>query len=63
MGTRQSGMNDLKVAHLTDLDIMQMARQEAQRLLAADPELTSEAHTAIAERFDRYSAQRPLEIS
>ena len=63
MGTRQSGMNDLKVARLTDLDIMQMARQEAHRLLAADPELTDEAHTAIAERFDRYRAQRPLEIS
>ena len=63
MGTRQSGMNDLKVARLTDLDIMQMARQEAHRLLAADPDLTNEAHTAIAERFDRYRAERPLEIS
>ena len=63
MGTRQSGMNDLKVARLTDIDIMQMARQEAHRLLAADPELTNAAHTAIAERFDRYRSQRPLEIS
>ena len=63
MGTRQSGMNDLKVARLTDLDIMQMARQEAHRLLATDPKLTNDVHTAIAERFDRYRAQRPLEIS
>ena len=63
MGTRQSGMNDLKQARLTDLDIMRMARQEARRLLTADPDLTDEAHAAIAERFDRYRASHPVEIS
>ena len=63
MGTRQSGLNDLKVARLTDLDIMQMARQEAKRLLDADPELKAPEHRAIAERFELYKANHPVEIS
>ena len=63
MGTRQSGLNDLKVARLTDLDIMRMARQEAQRLLDADPELEQPEHSAIAARFDSYKAGHPVEIS
>ena len=63
MGTRQSGLNDLKVARLTDLDIMRMARQEANRLLDADPELEAPEHFAIAARFDSYRASHPVEIS
>ena len=63
MGTRQSGLNDLKVARLTDLDIMQMARQEAKRLLDVDPELEAHEHRAIAKRFELYKANHPVEIS
>ena len=63
MGTRQSGLNDLKVARLTDLDIMRMARQEAKRLLDADPELEKAENAAIAARFESYRASRPVEIS
>lgn len=63
MGTRQSGLNDLKVARLTDLDIMRMARQEAYRLLDADPELERPEHSAIAARFESYRAGHPVEIS
>ena len=63
VGTRQSGMNDLKQVRLTDWDIMRMAQQEAQRLLDADPGLTLSKHAAIAARFERYRASRPVEIS
>ena len=63
MGTRQSGLNDLKVARLTDLDIMRMARQEAQRLLDTDPELELPEHSAIAARFEEYRMSHPVEIS
>ena len=63
MGTRQSGLNDLKVARLTDLDIMQMARQEAKRLLDVDPKLEAHEHSAIAKRFELYKANHPVEIS
>ena len=63
MGTRQSGLNDLKVARLTDLDIMRMARQEARRLLDIDPELKLPEHSAIAERFEGFYSSHPVEIS
>ena len=63
MGTRQSGLNDLKVARLTDLDIMRMARQEAKRLLDADPGFALPEHSALAARFDSYRASHPVEIS
>ena len=63
MGTRQSGLNDLKVARLTDLDIMRMARKEAARLLEDDPQLCGEENAAIAARFEKYRVRRPLEIS
>ena len=63
MGTRQSGLNDLKIARPTDIDIMQMARQEARRLLDTDPELADKEHTIIAERFESYRAGHPVEIS
>ena len=38
-GTRQSGLPDLRVAHLTDVETVTAAREAAQRLFAADPEL------------------------
>ena len=63
VGTRQSGMNDLKMARVTDLDIMQMARQEARRLLEDDTELTLPEHAAIAARFEKYRSSHPVEIS
>ena len=63
MGTRQSGLNDLKQARLTDFDIMRMASQEAQRLLEVDPKLEASEHSAIAARFKRYRSSHPVEIS
>ena len=63
MGTRQSGLNDLKQARLTDFDIMRMARQESQRLLEVDPKLEAHEHSAIAARFKSYRASHPVEIS
>ena len=63
MGTRQSGLNDLKQARLTDFDIMRMARQESQRLLDTDPKLERPEHSAIAARFKRYRVSHPVEIS
>ena len=39
-GTRQSGLPALKQARLTDVDILQNARADADAVLAADPQLT-----------------------
>ncbi len=38
-GTRQSGLPDLKVAQLTDVKLLEQARQVAQEIFEKDPEL------------------------
>ena len=52
-GTQQSGEGiDLKIASLaSDGQILQLARDQAQELLAADPELKKEEHKVIRERL------------
>ncbi|MBI2936385.1 MAG: DEAD/DEAH box helicase, partial [Chloroflexi bacterium] len=47
-GMRQSGLPDLKVARLSDQDLLLKAREEAARLLTADPELKRPEHKALA---------------
>jgi ATP-dependent DNA helicase RecG len=49
-GTRQSGMPDLKVARLGDTRLLELARSEAETLLAADPTLSEPQHAALKER-------------
>ena len=39
-GTRQSGLPDLRMARITDTDLLSLARQEAQSLLNRDPALS-----------------------
>ena len=39
-GTRQSGLPDLRMARLTDAELLSLARQEAQTLLDRDPTLS-----------------------
>ena len=56
LGTRQSGVPDLKVARITDQDILALARHEAIRLLAADPELSKPKNAALAEKVEAMSA-------
>ena len=48
LGTRQSGLPDLKVASITDHDLLLLARQEAASILDADPELSEDEHAALA---------------
>ena len=48
-GTRQSGMPDLKLAQLSDVELLTLARQEASLVLEADPELERPEHAALAE--------------
>jgi len=48
-GTRQAGIPDFKLARFTDIDLIKRSRDEAERLLATDPELRQ--HDAIAARL------------
>lgn len=54
MGVRQSGLPDLRVAHLVrDTAILSEARREAFRLIEEDPELTHPSHAALREAMVR----------
>ena len=46
-GTAQSGVPTMRVASLLDAPLIDAARQEAEQLLDADPELKSEEHRAL----------------
>ncbi|MFO8009474.1 MAG: ATP-dependent DNA helicase RecG, partial [Dehalococcoidia bacterium] len=52
-GTRQSGLPDLKMARLTDIPLLEVARGEALRLFEADPGLASPEHRLLAEEVAR----------
>ena len=60
-GTRQSGLPDLRVAKLTDVQLIELAKTEATRILDADPELQRPEHDALRARvnqlWDRLSAE------
>ena len=59
-GTRQSGLPSLRMAHITDRPLLEMARDEASRLMEEDPELKAPEHAVIkgqvARFFDQASA-------
>ncbi len=63
LGTRQSGLPSLRVAQITDHDILFLARREAARLLELDPLLKKEEHRALAERLEAYQSIQPGELS
>src|SRR5690606_27487251 len=46
-GTAQSGLPTMRVASLLDAPLIDAARQEAETLLDADPELRAEEHRAL----------------
>ncbi len=49
-GTRQSGLPDLKIAKLSDVKILEEARQVAQDIFDRDPELKHAEHQVLAQR-------------
>ncbi|MBI4219170.1 MAG: DNA helicase RecG, partial [Chloroflexi bacterium] len=63
LGTRQSGFADLKVAKLSDFELLSLSRSEAERLLGEDPGLRQQGHEALAGELARVTASRPAEIS
>ena len=55
-GTRQSGLPDLRMARLSDHDLLALARREATSILKDDPQLTQPHHEALARELERYPA-------
>ena len=56
MGTRQSGLPDLKLASLSDLELLGQTQREAKGLLAADPEMAGPEHAGLAAALARLAA-------
>jgi ATP-dependent DNA helicase RecG len=48
LGTRQSGLPELRVASITDTGTASRAKREASAMLDADPELTAPEHSALS---------------
>ena len=53
-GTRQSGVPELTVAGVGDARVIEDARGAAERVVAADPDLTQPAHQLLAARVERF---------
>ena len=55
LGTSQSGYaTSLKMASLTDVELIEKARKHATDLFSVDPELTQPEHALLAEAFQRF---------
>ena len=53
-GIRQSGLPSLRMAHISDRELLEMARNEAAKLMEEDPGLTSPEHALIAAQVARF---------
>lgn len=53
-GTRQSGLPDLKVAKLSDVKLLELARASAQKMFEQDPGLDSPEHRVLAENVRHF---------
>ena len=62
-GTRQSGMPTLKMARLSDKDVLINARNEAARILHRDPNLTHPEHQPLADELSRYQTPATAEVA
>jgi len=62
-GTRQTGLPDLKVARLSDVDLLEQARAEATRLLEADPELVLPENRSLARQVSDLWGRLTAEVS
>ena len=52
-GTRQSGLPDFRVASLLDTRLIELARDEAARMLEDDPDMSKPEHAALAREVAR----------
>ena len=53
-GTRQSGLPNLRVARLSDQDLLRVAREEAAELLRDDPGLQKPSHEPLAREVSQF---------
>ncbi len=54
LGTRQSGYSTLKLASITDLKLVELARNQASELFRQDPDLSQEDHQLLAQAVKQF---------
>lgn len=54
LGTRQAGFSELKLANLTDVRLIEKARQQAQALFQDDPDLSAPENQPLAKRLQEF---------
>ena len=62
-GTRQSGLPDLRVARLSDQDLIAAARREAISILKNDPKLERKEHKSLSNLLTDYGNPYKAEIN
>jgi ATP-dependent DNA helicase RecG len=61
LGTRQSGLPDFKVASIVeDQEVLAIAKEEAQRLMDSDPDLSHPEHQALKHAFEPYLKEKAM---
>lgn len=53
LGSRQSGYSELRLANITDSNLIEKARKHAQELFKKDPELSLPEHEALTKRIKK----------
>jgi ATP-dependent DNA helicase RecG len=54
LGTRQSGFAEMKLADLSDIHLIENARNQAQDLFQIDPDLSSPEHAELKKMMKRF---------
>ncbi len=54
LGTRQSGYSELRLANLTDIHLIEQARQSAKAIFEIDPDLNSPEYNLLAQSLKRF---------
>ncbi|MBM4432521.1 MAG: ATP-dependent DNA helicase RecG [Chloroflexi bacterium] len=62
-GTRQSGLPDLRMAKLSDVGILELARNEAVKLFNVDPDLRQPEHQPLVKELARVWQTGAAEVS
>jgi ATP-dependent DNA helicase RecG len=58
LGTRQSGYTELKLASITDIKLIEQARQTALTLFKQDPDLKQDNHQKLAQAVNLFWSQQ-----
>ncbi len=63
LGTRQAGYSELKMANLTDVRLIEKAREQAQILFQNDPDLLAPEHQPLVEKLKSFWEEGKGDIS